>query len=197
MKRFSKSIFLTILVIAMAIALVGCKTASVTPGEVVEPAPVEPAPAPAPAPTPEPTPEPTPAPTPEPTPAPAEPAPSAAVTEPIVQRYLLADQEILVKATAGTAEVTYPAALFSEEELASALAYAVTKYPSLATYVTYAYQPGKITFTYPESWGEADYKVAEAEVAAYIQAALASAAAAQQEELVPATEEQALEYTLS
>ena len=40
-KRFSKSIFLTILVIAMAIALVGCKSAQVEPLEPVEPAPVE------------------------------------------------------------------------------------------------------------------------------------------------------------
>ena len=44
MKRFSKSIFLTILVIAMTVALVGCKSSAKV--EELEPAPaVEPAPA--------------------------------------------------------------------------------------------------------------------------------------------------------
>ena len=212
MKRFSKSIFLTILVIAMAIALVGCKSASVSKGEEVEPAPVEPAPVePAPAPAPAPTPEPTPAPAPEPTPAPAPaPAPAEqpveASLEPIVQRYILGNSEVVVMAELGKAEVTYPAALFTEEELSSALTYAVASYPALVDLVTYDYKPGKITFTYPEEWGAADYQYAENLVLGYVNAALESIAAEQKTELVaetpvaePAAEPaaEALEYTLS
>ena len=46
-KRFSKSIFLTVLVIAMAIALVGCKSAQVEPLEPAEPQVEQPAETPA------------------------------------------------------------------------------------------------------------------------------------------------------
>ena len=201
MKRFSKSIFLTILVIAMAIALVGCKTASVSKGEeVVEPAPVEPAPV---EPSPAPTPEPAPAPTPEPAPAPAPvEEPIVVSLEPIVQRYILGNSEIVVKAELGKAEVTYPAALFTEEELVAALTYAVETYPALVNLVTYDYKPGDITFRYPEEWGVADYKYAENLVLGYVDAALASIAAEQETELVPETpaaapEAEALKYTLS
>lgn len=205
MKRFSKSIFLTILVIAMAIALVGCKTASVSTGEVVEPAPVEPAPVePAPAePAPAPA-EPAPAPA-EPAPAPAEPAPAPAPAEPVVtpirSEYKIGDYTVDIVAGIGTAKVTYPVGLFTEEELLTALNYAVTTYPALVDYVVFDYKPGEITFTYPEDWGEEDFAIAEEMILAYVNGVLEGYGAAKAEKVelteVQQTEPESLHYTLS
>ena len=180
MKRFSKSIFLTILVIAMTIALVGCKTARVSTGEVaepapapvepapVEPAPVEPAPVePAPAPV-EPAPvEPAPV---EPAPAPAEPATvvEEPVAQPITAEYKIGDYTVDIVAGVGVAKVTYPVGLFTEEELLAALNYAVTTYPALVDYVVFDYKPGEIVFTYPEEWGVEDFQLAEGLILAYV-----------------------------
>ena len=212
MKRFSKSIFLTILVIAMTIALVGCKTASVSTGEVAEPAPVEPAPVepapvePAPAPV-----EPAPAPV-EPAPAPAEPAPAPAepatvveepVAEPITAEYMIGDYTVDIVAGVGVAKVTYPVGLFTEEELLAALNYAVTTYPALVDYVVFDYKPGEIVFTYPEEWGVEDFQLAEGLILAYVNGVLEGygLADAEKVEVVepepePETPE-VLKYTLS
>ena len=193
MKRFSKSIFLTILVIAMAIALVGCKTASVSTGEEVEPTVSEPSVA-------EPTPEPAPEPAPEPEPAPAPVVEEPAVT-PISASYKIGDYTVEIVAGIGTAKVTYPVGLFTEEELLAALNYAVTTYPALVDYVVFDYQPGEIVFTYPEDWGEEDFLFAEEMILAYINGVLEEYGAAKAEkvevtEVVPA-EPEALKYTLS
>ena len=207
MKRFSKSIFLTILVIAMAIALVGCKTASVSTGEVVEPAPVEPAPVepapvePAPAPV-EPAPAPAPAPA-EPAPAPAEPA--TVVEEPVVKpisaQYKIGDYTVDIVAGVGVAKVTYPVGLFTEEELLAALNYAVTTYPALVDYVVFDYKPGEIVFTYPEEWGEEDFQLAESLILAYVNGVLEGYGAATAEKVevveVQPAEPEVLKYTLS
>ena len=208
MKRFSKSIFLTILVIAMAIALVGCKTASVSTGEVVEPAPVEPAPV-EPAPV-EPAPvEPAPAPV-EPAPAPAEPAPAPAepatvveepVVKPISAQYKIGDYTVDIVAGVGVAKVTYPVGLFTEEELLAALNYAVTTYPALVDYVVFDYKPGEIVFTYPEEWGEEDFQLAESLILAYVNGVLEGYGAATAEKVevveVQPAEPEVLKYTLS
>jgi len=207
-KRFSKSIFLTILVIAMAIALVGCKTASVSTGEVVEPAPVEPAPV-EPAPV-EPAPvEPAPV---EPAPvepAPAEPAPAPAepvtvveepVVKPISAESKIGDYTVDIVAGVGVAKVTYPVGLFTEEELLAALNYAVTTYPALVDYVVFDYQPGEIVFTYPEEWGEEDFQLAESLILAYVNGVLEGYGAAMAEKVevveVQPAEPEALTYTL-
>ena len=193
MKRFSKSIFLTIMVIAMAIARVGCKTASVSTGEEVEPAAVEPAAV-------EPTPEPTPEPAPEPEPAPA-PVVEEPVVTPISASYKIGDYTVDIVAGIGTAKVTYPVGLFTEEELLAALNYAVTTYPALVDYVVFDYQPGEIVFTYPEDWGEEDFLFAEEMILAYINGVLEEYGVAKAEkvevtEVLPA-EPEALKYTLS
>ena len=190
------------MVIAMAIALVGCKSASVSTGDVVEPAPVEPAPV-------EPAPvEPAPAPAPEPAPAPVEPAPAPApvASEPVV-RPLSAEHKIGAYtldsvAEIGHAQVTYPVELFTEEELLTALNYAVTTYPALVDYVVFDYKPGEIDFTYPEEWGAEDFELAEGLILAYINGVLEEYGAAKAAEKVEtsevqSTEPEVLSYDLS
>ena len=162
MKRFSKSIFLALMIIAMAIALVGCKSASVEKGEPVEPAPVEPAPV---------------------EPAPAEPV---AEQKPAELKYYIGENEITVTAADGHAVIVYPETLFSDEELYAALFYAVETYPALAEYVTYDYVPGKIEFFYPEEWDSTDYQLAEALVIGYVNEVLSDLASQISEELVSA-----------
>ncbi|MBQ7643729.1 MAG: hypothetical protein IJS84_01735 [Spirochaetales bacterium] len=166
MKRFSKSIFLTILVVAMAVALVGCKSAQVEPLEPVEPAAVEvPAEQPA-APAEQPA---APAETPAETPAeqPAAPAeepaaPAETALEPVVLRYVIAGKDIVVKADVGSADVTYPADIITDEDLVAALQAAVAQYPFLVDTVKYEYiQPGHIVLTYPEEWGYEDLMFAQ------------------------------------
>ena len=189
MKRFSKSIFLALMIIVMAIALVGCKSASVEKGEPVEPAPVEPAPA---------------------EPAPAEPTPAEPVAEqkpaekPAEQKpaeglkYFIGENEITVTAADGHAVIVYPAAIFTEADILKALDYAVTTYPALATYVTYEFVPGKLEFHYPAEWDSEDYQRAEALVIGYVNEVLSDLASEVSEELVSAsTAAMTKKYTLS
>jgi len=188
-KRFSKSIFLALMIIVMAIALVGCKSASVEKGEPVEPAPVEPAPA---------------------EPAPVEPAPAEPVAEqkpaekPAEQKpaeglkYFIGENEITVTAADGHAVIVYPAALFTEADILKALDYAVTTYPALATYVTYEFVPGKLEFHYPAEWDSEDYQLAEALVIGYVNEVLSDLASEVSQELVStSTAAMTTKYTLT
>ena len=177
MKRFSKSIFLTILVIAMAIALVGCKSAQVEPLEPVEPAPVE-QPAEQPAETPAEQPAETPAEEPAaPAEAPAE-EPAEAAFQPIERIYVIADQEIIVKADVGRADVTYPADIITDADLVALLETAVAQYPFLLDTVRYEFiQPGHIVLTYPETWGYEVFAEAEQFGLEYVAQVLSAPAA--------------------
>lgn len=168
MKRFSKSIFLALMIIVMAIALVGCKSASVEKGEPVEPAPVEPAPA-------EPVAEQKPA------EKPAEQKPAEGL------KYFIGENEITVTAADGHAVIVYPAAIFTEADILRALDYAVTTYPALATYVTYEFVPGKLEFHYPAEWDSEDYQRAEALVIGYVNEVLSDLASEVSQELVSAS----------
>ena len=173
-KRFSKSIFLTILVIAMAIALVGCKSAQVEPLEPVEPAPVEqPAEQPAETPAEEPA---------APAEAPAE-EPAEAAFQPIERIYVIADQEIIVKADVGRADVTYPADIITDADLVALLETAVAQYPFLLDTVRYEFiQPGHIVLTYPETWGYEVFAEAEQFGLEYVAQVLSAPAAEPAEE---------------
>lgn len=177
------------MIIVMAIALVGCKSASVEKGEPVEPAPVEPAPV---------------------EPAPAEPAPAEPVAEqkpaekPAEQKpaealkYFIGENEITVTAADGHAVIVYPAAIFTEADIYRALDYAVTTYPALAEYVTYEYVPGKLEFHYPAEWDSEDYQMAEALVIGYVNEVLSDLASEVSQELVSAsTAAMATKYTLT
>ena len=119
MKRFSKSIFLTILVIAMTVALVGCKSSAKV--EELEPAPaVEPAPA-AEAPAAEPAAEPA-APAAEPEAPAAEPVAEAAAEEWTITFF---GYEAKISYADKVATITYPSFVTNEEILdAAAAAYA-------------------------------------------------------------------------
>ena len=173
-KRFSKSIFLTILVIAMAIALVGCKSAQVEPLEPVEPAPVE-QPAEQPAETPAEQPA-------APAEAPAE-EPAEAAFQPIERIYVIADQEIIVKADVGRADVTYPADIITDADLVALLETAVAQYPFLLDTVRYEFiQPGHIVLTYPETWGYEVFAEAEQFGLEYVAQVLSAPAAEPAEE---------------
>ncbi|MBQ2050437.1 MAG: hypothetical protein II493_08580 [Spirochaetales bacterium] len=184
MKRFSKSIFLALMIIVMAIALVGCKSASVEKGEPVEPAPVEPAPV---------------------EPAPAEPvAEQKPAEKPAEQKpaeglkYFIGENEITVTAADGHAVIVYPAALFTEADILKALDYAVTTYPALATYVTYEFVPGKLEFHYPAEWDSEDYQRAEALVIGYVNEVLSDLASEVSQELVStSTAAMTTKYTLT
>ena len=185
-KRFSKSIFLTILVIAMAIALVGCKSAQVEPLEPVEPAPVEqPAEQPAETPAEQPAEQPAETPAEEPA-APAEaPAeePAEAAFQPIERIYVIADQEIIVKADVGRADVTYPADIITDADLVALLETAVAQYPFLLDTVRYEFiQPGHIVLTYPETWGYEVFAEAEQFGLEYVAQVLSAPAAEPAEE---------------
>ena len=163
MKRFSKSILLTILVLSMVFIFVGCKSAKAETEEPIEVSVPEPAPepAPAPAPAPEPAPEPAPA------PAPA-PAPETVVTG-ITKTYTLAGQEINVDATVGKAVVTYPTSLITEADLYEALVYVQANYGAYLDGITYDYKPGKITLNYPASFTTDDFAAVEMLASAYIE----------------------------
>lgn len=177
MNRFSKSVLLTILVITMAFALVGCKTAEVAAEpEVVEVAtpaveettPVAEAPAAETAPAAE-------APAVEEAPATetavaeeAAPAVEAEpALEPIVQKYVLLGEEVTVIADVGRAEIYYPAIITYEDGLA-ALAYAKENYGAYLEGVTYELHDGYIVLNYPETWGPAEFQVAVEAVQAYV-----------------------------
>lgn len=177
MNRFSKSVLLTILVITMAFALVGCKTAEVAAEpEVVEVAtpaveettPVAEAPAAETAPAAE-------APAVEEAPAAetavaeeAAPAVEAEpALEPIVQKYVLLGEEVTVIADVGRAEIYYPAIITYEDGLA-ALAYAKENYGAYLEGVTYELHDGYIVLNYPETWGPAEFQVAAEAVQAYV-----------------------------
>ncbi len=165
MKRFSKSILLTILVITMVFVFVGCKsTQATTEPEPVAPAPAEPAPAPA---------EPAPAPA-EPAPAPAEPAPAApAPAEPapvagIEKVYTIAGQEIKVTATVGIATISYPTSIITEDDLLTALSYVKEHYAAYLDGITYDYKPGLITLFYPGTFTADDFAAVESLTTAYV-----------------------------
>ena len=120
MKRFSKSIFLTILVIAMTVALVGCKSSAkveeLEPAPAVEPAPAAEAPA-AEAPAAEPE-----APAAEPEAPAAEPVAEAAAEEWTITFF---GYEAKISYADKVATITYPSFVTNEEILdAAAAAYA-------------------------------------------------------------------------
>ena len=122
MKRFSKSIFLTILVIAMTVALVGCKSSAkveeLEPAPAVEPAPAAEAPAAEPA-APAAEPE---APAAEPEAPAAEPVAEAAAEEWTITFF---GYEAKISYADKVATITYPSFVTNEEILdAAAAAYA-------------------------------------------------------------------------
>ena len=122
MKRFSKSIFLTILVIAMTVALVGCKSSAkveeLEPAPAVEPAPAAEAPAAEPA---APAAEPA-APAAEPEAPAAEPVAEAAAEEWTITFF---GYEAKISYADKVATITYPSFVTNEEILdAAAAAYA-------------------------------------------------------------------------
>ena len=178
MNRFSKSVLLTILVITMAFALVGCKTAEVTAEpEVVEVAtpaveettPVAEAPAAETAPAAEAAPAVEEAPAAE-TAVAEEAAPAVEAEpalEPIVQKYVLLGEEVTVIADVGRAEIYYPAIITYEDGLA-ALAYATENYGAYLEGVTYELHDGYIVLNDPETWGPAEFQVAAEAVQAYV-----------------------------
>ncbi|MCQ2412814.1 MAG: hypothetical protein MJ057_07660 [Sphaerochaetaceae bacterium] len=176
MNRFSKTVYLTILVFAMVFALVGCKTAAVTeePVAVVEVA--EPAPAvveqPA-APAAEPVVE---APAAEPVvEAPVVEAVAEPELQPVTLKYTLLGSDITVVAGVGEATITYPA-FITEADIAGLANAAVAQYGAVVADVTYAAKDGVLTVTYPETWTLADLAVAEQAVMAYVAEVTAPAA---------------------
>ena len=184
MKRFSKSIFLALMIIAMAIALVGCKSASVEKGEPVEPAPVEPAPV-------------EPAPAEQPAEQPAEEPVAEEKPAAIPMKYYIGDAEVAVFAADGHAVIYYPKELFSDADIYTALAYAVTTYPALADYVSYNYVPGQLDFFYPAEWDVEDYQLAEALVVGYVNEVLSDLAASISAELSAAEALKSSKYVIS
>ena len=134
MKRFSKSIYLTIMVIAMIFVFVGCKTAAVSTGEAVAPATTaEAAPAPAaeqpaaPAEQPATPAEQPAAPAEQPAPAPAaeEPAPAPAAEsaqDAIVRTLNLYGYTAQIEYKDNVAVITYPSFITNQEALDAAAA---------------------------------------------------------------------------
>ena len=158
MKRFSKSILLTILVLSMVFIFVGCKSAKVEaeePVEVSEPVKTE-----------EPKAE-----------EPAKPAEPAKAEEPaavsgITKTYTIAGYEIKVDAEVGKAVVTYPTALITEADLSNALAYVQANYGAYLDGITYDYKPGTITLNYPASFTVDDFAAVEKLASAYVEKAI-------------------------
>ena len=156
MKRFSKSILLTILVLSMVFIFVGCKSAKVEaeePVEVSEPVKTE-----------EPKAE-------EPKaeePKAEEPAPATGITK----TYTIAGYEIKVDAEVGKAVVTYPTALITEADLSNALAYVQANYSEYLDGITYDYKPGTITLMYPATFSADDFAAVEKLASAYIEKAI-------------------------
>lgn len=162
MKRFSKSILLTILVLSMVFIFVGCKSAKVEAEEpiaVAEPAkPAEPAEPAKPA-------------------EPAEPAEPAKAEEPapvsgVSKTYTIAGYEIKVDAEVGKAVVTYPTELITEADLANALTYVQANYAAYLEGITYDYKPGTITLYYPASLTADDFAAVEKLASAYVEKAI-------------------------
>ena len=170
MNRFSKTIYLTILALVMVFVFAGCKTATVETGEPVEvavPAPEEPAKAE----------------TAQATETPAAEAPAVKAEEPVVkaeepaavaepetitQKYSLFGYEISVKAGVGRAEITYPAAVITESDIAALVNYAVANYGAVLKDVTYEAKNGVLVLTYPKTWGEAEFNMAANDVMKYV-----------------------------
>ena len=153
MKRFSKSILLTILVLSMVFIFVGCKSAKVEaeePVEVSEPVKTE-----------EPKAE---------EPKAEEPAPVSGITK----TYTIAGYEIKVDAEVGKATITYPTSIITEADLLTALTYVQANYGAYLDGITYDYKPGKVVLTYPASFTADDFAAVEMLGSAYINAALAA-----------------------
>ena len=175
------------MIIAMAIALVGCKSASVEKGEPVEPAPVEPAPVEQPAEQPAEQPSEQPAEQPV-----AEEKPAA-----VPMKYYIGENEVAVFAADGHAVIYYPKALFTDADVYTALAYAVQTYPSLAEYVSYNYVPGQLDFFYPADWDVEDYQLAEALVIGYINEVLSDLASSISQQLTATEPLKTSKYIIS
>ena len=145
MKRFSKSILLTILVLSMVFIFVGCKSAKVEAEEPI--AVAEPA-------------------------KPAEPAKAEEPATGITKTYTIAGYEIKVDAGIGKAVVTYPTELITEADLANALTYVQANYAAYLDGITYDYKPGTITLNYPASLTADDFAAVEKLASAYVEKAI-------------------------
>ncbi len=180
-KRFSKSIFLTIMVIAMAVALVGCKSAQVEPLEPVEPAAVEPAPAEQPAAPAEQPAQPAEQPA-APAEEPAAPAeePAAPAEQPEVEVAELPEWTISLYGYEAkivyenkVATITYPSFITNAEVLQAAqAAYAV--YGAYLQGTELAVDNGTAYLTFPVELSEADLDAAVRMLAAELPAYVAS-----------------------
>lgn len=161
MKRFSKIASLALLVVAMIFTLAGCKSPKQVGGDIVVTVPEVEAPAEeakeeAPAVEPAPIVE-------EETPVEIE-AQVPVTYKPVSKKYSLAGYELTVVAEKGRAVISYPS-IITEEDINTAAQAAVVAYGKdyMLSDVLYSVDAENhvLTLSYPETWGFAEYVLAE------------------------------------
>lgn len=216
MKRFSKTICLALLVVAMTFVLAGCKSPKQDVGDIVITAPETEAPAVVeePAPVEEPKEE-APAVVEEPAPVVEEPAsvveePAPVVEEPkaeevvvaykpVAKKYTFAGYELSVIADKGRAVIQYPS-IIAKADIDAAAQAAVAAFGSVYDLSGVSYSVNEmdhvLTVYYPEAWGMDELSVAEQlvmqELPGYAAAVYAALMQPAEEEVVaeaPAAEE--------